>query len=82
MAKLTTPYVKKMDRECPHSYHPTPQFKRDGYLSLNGQWDYCQATTEAHVEFTEKILVNRDKRHGHASQHHDKSQLCGFPHSL
>ena len=57
MAKLTTPYVEIMDRDCPHSYHPTPQFKRDGYLSLNGQWDYCQSTSETPGEFTEKILV-------------------------
>ena len=57
MAKLTTPYVAKMDRSCPHSYHPTPQFKRDGYLSLNGEWDFCQSKSDALSGFSEKILV-------------------------
>ena len=57
MAKLTTPYIEKMDTMCPHAYHPTPQFKREGYLSLNGEWDFCQNFTENAGEFNEKILV-------------------------
>ena len=57
MSKLTTPYVEKMDRACPHSYHPTPQFKRDGYLCLNGEWDFCQSICENVTDLKEKILV-------------------------
>ena len=57
MAKLTTPYTEKMDRSCPHAYHPTPQFKRSGYLCLNGEWDFLVSKSEERDGFTEKILV-------------------------
>jgi len=57
MAKLTTTYIERMDAECPHSYHPTPQFKRDTFLCLNGKWDFCQSTAENVEEYPEKILV-------------------------
>ena len=57
MAKLTTPYTEKMDRSCPHAYHPTPQFKRAGYLCLNGEWDFLVSKSEERDSFTEKILV-------------------------
>ena len=36
--KLKTRYIESMDSECPHSYYPRPQFKRDSFLSLNGKW--------------------------------------------
>lgn len=57
MAKLTTPYTEKMDRSCPHAYHPTPQFKRAGYLCLNGEWDFLVSKSEERDGFTGKILV-------------------------
>ena len=57
MAKLITPYTEKMDKSCPHSYHPTPQFKRPGYLCLNGEWDFLHNNSEECGDFTEKILV-------------------------
>ena len=57
MAKLTTPYTEKMDRSCPHAYHPTPQFKRSEYLCLNGEWDFLVSKSEERDGFTEKILV-------------------------
>ena len=57
MSKLTTPYAKKIDRVCPHSYHPTPQFKRAGYLCLNGEWDFAKSKSADVGEYTEKILV-------------------------
>ena len=57
MSKLTTLYVGKMDRSCPHGYHPTPQFKRAGYLSLNGEWDFALNESEVCSEYNEKILV-------------------------
>ncbi len=57
MAKLTTPYVEKMDRACPHAYHPTPQFKRAGYLSLNGEWDFVLTESDTPAEYNGKILV-------------------------
>ena len=57
MSKLTTQYVQKMDRSCPHGYHPTPQFKRNGYLSLNGEWDFALNESGICSEYSEKILV-------------------------
>ncbi len=40
MTKLTTKYAEGMTKSCPHSYHPTPSFVREGYLSLNGEWSF------------------------------------------
>ena len=57
MSKLITPYIEKMDTLCPHSYHPTPQFKRDTYYCLNGEWDFAQSKEECVREYDEKILV-------------------------
>ena len=57
MSRLTTPYIDMMDNDCPHSYHPTPQFKREDYLCLNGKWDFCQKTEEVAGEYNDKILV-------------------------
>ena len=57
MARLTTPYEEKMDKACPHAYHPTPQLKRPGYLCLNGEWDFLISKSENAGELTEKILV-------------------------
>ncbi len=36
-AKLTTPYEVEA---IPHDYHPTPAFRRDSYLNLNGAWSF------------------------------------------
>ena len=57
MAKLTTAYVSKMDKACPHSYHPTPQFKRSNFLSLNGEWDFCLDTNKVASIYDKKITV-------------------------
>ena len=57
MIKLTTPYQEKMDRACPHAYHPTPQLKRPGYLCLNGEWDFALTKSESTDELGEKILI-------------------------
>ena len=57
MSKLITTYEEKADRSCPHAYHPTPQFKRSGYISLNGEWDFALTESENAPKFKEKILV-------------------------
>ena len=57
MAKLTTPYITKMDKACPHAYHPTPQFMREAFLSLNGEWDFSLDTHPEAGEYTSKITV-------------------------
>ncbi len=52
-----TPYSDKMDRIIPHGYHPTPQFKRDEYLILNGEWDFAVTEGEECLSYPERILV-------------------------
>ena len=50
-------YEEKMDKACPHAYHPTPQFKRKAFIPLNGEWDFALTECEEVSEYTEKILV-------------------------
>ena len=57
MSKLITPYIDKLDRACPHKYHPTPQFQRAEYTLLNGEWDFCLNESQYCSEYNEKILV-------------------------
>ena len=57
MTKLITPYVKKMDRLCPHEYHPTPQLMRKDYAVLNGEWDFALTLEESTQNYPKKILV-------------------------
>ncbi len=38
---MDTKYLKSMDKACPHSYYPRPQFKRDSFYCLNGEWDFA-----------------------------------------
>lgn len=49
---------KKVDRECPLSDYPTPQFARESYLCLNGEWDFnIDEALENHFLYPLKILV-------------------------
>ena len=57
MTKLITPYVEKMDRRCPHEYHPTPQLMRKDYAVLNGEWDFALTLEESIQDYQKKILV-------------------------
>ena len=57
MPKLTTPYIKVMDAACPHAYHPTPQFKRGDFLSLNGEWDFALNESAEVEAYDKKIIV-------------------------
>jgi len=57
MIKLTTPYIADADMSAPHNYHPTPQFKRESFISLNGQWDFAITQTEEKPNFKDKIIV-------------------------
>lgn len=42
---LLTPWGEDLNRNCPLSEYPRPQFKRNSYLSLNGQWkaEFCES---------------------------------------
>lgn len=37
---LLTRYAKSLDKKNPLPEYPRPQFKRNSYLSLNGEWDF------------------------------------------
>lgn len=55
---MLTEYGEKLDKTCPLGEYPRPQFKRDSYLSLNGEWR-CAFTKSEKLphEFPQKILV-------------------------
>ncbi len=50
---LTTPYEVG---DIPHNYHPTPNFKRDSYTILNGEWNLSVMRGKREV-YNGKILV-------------------------
>lgn len=53
---LTTAYAENMNKSCPWQDYPRPAFKRDSYISLNGEWDFCITRNDI-PEYNEKILV-------------------------
>ena len=56
--RLTTEYEKELDRGSPWSEYPRPQFKRDSYISLNGEWDFALSeSSDIPKSFGERILV-------------------------
>ena len=57
MSKLITPYIDKMDKRCPHEYHPTPQLMRKDYAILNGEWDFALTLEEYTKSYPKKITV-------------------------
>lgn len=47
-----------LDNLIPLSEYPRPQFKRDSYLTLNGEWDYAiNNSSEKPLNYDGKILV-------------------------
>ncbi len=53
---LITKYKDMLDTSCPHSYYPRPQFKRESYFCLNGEWDF-HLGGKGMEEVNTKILV-------------------------
>ncbi len=52
---LKTDYIIN---EIPHSEYPRPQFKRMGYLCLNGEWDFgVTNANHENFEYDQKITV-------------------------
>ena len=50
--------------------YPRPQFQRDSYLSLNGEWEYKISKNDAIPEdFTGKIIVPFGNDHIEANDH-------------
>ena len=55
---LKTPEYELLDRVSPLKEYPRMQFKRDSYLSLNGEWDYyISDNPDLKLDFEGKILV-------------------------
>ncbi len=50
---LKTPYDVG---STPHDYHPTPNFKRDSFINLNGEWDFSVLHKDT-TDFSGKITV-------------------------
>lgn len=56
--KLITKYGRSLDREHPLAGHPDPYWRRNDFLSLNGEWDFCiDKKKELSNEYPEKIIV-------------------------
>lgn len=55
---LKTRWSKAIDRECPLSEYPRPQFVRDSYINLNGTWNFVINKSERHpLSFPGRITV-------------------------
>lgn len=57
MKHLMTKWGKKIDRTKVLQEYPRPNFVRESYLNLNGEWDYCINQKKEAEEYTGKILV-------------------------
>ena len=55
---LMTKWGKDLNKNCPLSEYPRPQFKRDSYLNLNGIWqcEFCESE-EIPSKFSYDIVV-------------------------
>ncbi len=59
MNKLNTIWTDEVDKSCPLSEYPRPQFERKTWLCLNGQYDYAITDANAPMpkEYDGKITV-------------------------
>lgn len=58
--QLTTPWTADVDPTAPWPEHPRPQFQREAWTSLNGQWEFGvfnRDQDQPPTEWTEKILI-------------------------
>ncbi len=46
MADIKTRWYEQARCECPLPEHPRPQFMREAWCSLNGEWDYAVSGRE------------------------------------
>ncbi len=55
---MLTPWGEKLDKNNILKEYPRPQFRRDSYLNLNGEWEYTVSESpEMPEDFPETILV-------------------------
>lgn len=57
--ELHTLWTEQVDTSCPHPEYPRPQFIREAWQNLNGQWDYAIQAKEVlqPKQYDGKILV-------------------------
>ncbi len=55
LVELTTPFEEDMP-EIPYAEHPRPQFMRNGYATLNGNWDFT-VTDGKKIKYSGNIKV-------------------------
>ncbi len=55
---MRTPWGEKLDKNNILQEYPRPQFRRESYLNLNGEWEYTlSSSSDMPEEFPETILV-------------------------
>ena len=59
MSHIKTIFYDKVDRNCPLNEYPRPQFQRDFWVNLNGEFDYAitDANTSFPTDYQGKIIV-------------------------
>lgn len=59
MSHIKTIFYDKVDRTCPLNEYPRPQFQRDFWVNLNGEFDYAVTgdVSDFPSEYDGKILV-------------------------
>ena len=60
MADIKTIFYDKVDRNCPLNEYPRPQFQRDFWMNLNGEFDYAVTAAgkeDFPVNYDGRILV-------------------------
>lgn len=58
VVELTTKYEDDLRAESvPYAEYPRPQFRRESYLNLNGEWDLVVRSKSGEVKYDGKILV-------------------------
>ncbi len=59
MSNIRTPWFDKVDRRLPLAEYPRPQFERQDWICLNGEYDYAVTgdTADAPKKYDGKILV-------------------------
>ncbi len=54
---MKTIWGENLDKNKILQEYPRPQLRRDSYINLNGEWDYCVTNGEKPLEYNEKIIV-------------------------
>ncbi len=53
--RLYTPWGENLDKDNVLKEYPRPQFQRNSYINLNGDWDYCIVPEEQGSSIPEKM---------------------------